>query len=171
MAPTRPVSGAVIASSWGQPVHDYTFAPAGAIAHGGSSVPMLNAGAFRRLRLDTVDEDPGGYIDVPGDKAVVPTDGGGLYLVLVTGTTDNGDAADETNPRLQLNGVDVARDQVQQEGATAVVWNISWVGILAAVDELYVRCRQIGSNARADVVIDSFVMVRLGDEVGAPPPP
>ena len=168
MPPTRPVTGAVIASDWGQAVHDYTFAPAGAIAHGGTSVPMLAAGAYRRLRLDVADEDPGGYIDVPGDKAVIPTDGGGLYLCQVVIESDNGGTADETNPRLQVNGVDVARDQEANEGATAIVLNITWVGVLAAGDEVYVRCRQIGSDDRADVVIESFVLLRLGDEVGAP---
>lgn len=168
MPPTRPVSGATIASDWGQAVHDYTFAPAGVIAHGGAALAMLSAGAFRKLNLDVADEDPGGYLVVASDQVEVPAGGGGLYLCLISGNSDNGDAADETNPRLQVNGVDVARDQVQQEGATAVIWNIMWAGVIAAGDILSVRCRQIGSNARADVLIESFILVRLGDEVGAP---
>jgi hypothetical protein len=170
MPPTRPVTGATIASDWGQAVHDYTFAPAGVIAHGSAALAMLSAGAYRKLNLDVADEDPGGYLVAASDQVEVPTGGGGLYLCNVVLTSDNGGTNDETNPRLQVNGVDVARDQENNEGTTAITLGISWMGVLAAGDIVSVRCRQNGTGDRADVIIDSFVLIRLGDEVGEPTP-
>lgn len=166
--PSRPVTLTTIASAWGQWVHDFTFAPAGCIVNGASALAMLSAGAYRKLNLDNAVSDPGGYLVAASDQLEVPADGGGLYLIQVNADSDNGATSDETNIRLQINGVDRAKDQLAQEGSTAVTLDVTWVGMISAGDIISVRARQVGSGDRADVRITSLTMVRLGDEMGAP---
>lgn len=166
--PSRPVTLTSVASVWGQWLHDFTFAPAGCIASGSAALAMLSAGAYRKLNLDVADEDPGGYVVGASDQIEVPTNGGGLYQCLVQGFTDNGEADEQTNVQLQINGSTVAAAQVVQDGGTSVIWNISWGGLLAAGDIVSLRARQIGSGDRADVQMSNLMLVRIGDEMGAP---
>jgi hypothetical protein len=169
--PTRPVAGATIATDWGQDVHDYTFAPAGVQAHSSAAMTMegSNPSDLRKLHLDTVDEDPGGYLNAAGDSFEVPTDGGGYYLFSATVRTDNGASSDETNVRLRINVSEyIAQTQVGNEGATAIYTTLTWMGPLSAGDVLAVYARQIGAGARADVDIVSATLIRLGAELGAP---
>src|SRR6185295_14616005 len=74
--PDRPVSHASIESVWGQAVHDYTFAPLGTSVHGATGVTV--GSTFAGLPMDTVDDDPGGWLGA--DLIEVPTGGEGLYL-------------------------------------------------------------------------------------------
>lgn len=165
--PTRPVSGASIASDWGQAVHDYTFAPAGAHVSG-AAVNMLAAAAARTLPLDTPVSDPGGYLDATNDRLEVPTDGEGLYLFHARVGTINGASSDETRLSLRVNGTQVATATVENDGAVSVSIPLTAVLVLTAGDLVDIRAWQIGSGARAAVTVASLVLVRLGAELGAP---
>jgi hypothetical protein len=167
MPPTRPVTGAAIASVWGQEVHDYTFAPAGCTVTGGAVV-MLAGDAYRDLPIDTAVDDPGGYADLGNNRLEVPTDGDGLYLILVSCSTDDGDAGDETGVVLRLNGTEIARAQVGNEGSTVVTFPIMAVEDLSVGDLLSLRARQIGGGADASVHIRRMTIVRIGAELGSP---
>jgi hypothetical protein len=165
--PTRPVDAAEIATEWGQQIHDYTFAPAGAVCNGGN-VANPSGGAEVTLPIDTAVDDPGGYVDVSGNRIVIPTDGGGLYLIRHRGRTDEGDASDETRHILYVNGAEVGRDTQQQAGSTAIALNIIAFEVLSAGDVINVKSSQIGADARADVGIVQLTLIRLGAEFGAP---
>src|SRR5687768_12783547 len=111
--PTRPVSGAVIGSVWGQQVHDFTFAPAGCIVNG-SVVTMLAAEAYRDLPIDAAADDPGGYLDAGNLRVEVPADGEGLYLIVMRVESDNGASGDLTSIDLRLNGASIGRANREQ---------------------------------------------------------
>lgn len=167
MPPTRPVTGASIASVWGQQVHDYTFAPAGSTISGGA-VTMLAGDAYRDLPMDTAIDDPGGYLDAGANRLEVPTDGEGLYLIVLSCSTDDGDASDETGVVLRVNGSEIARSQVGNEGSTVVTFGIVALEDLSVGDLISVRARQIGGGADASVHIRRLSIVRVGAELGAP---
>jgi hypothetical protein len=82
--PSRPVSGTTIDSEWGQAVHDYTFAPSGCQASGGAVTVSTSA---VQLPIDTAVDDPGGYVDIAGDRIVIPTGGDGLYNLSLSANT------------------------------------------------------------------------------------
>jgi hypothetical protein len=167
MPPTRPVTGASIASVWGQQVHDFTFAPAGCTVSGGA-VTMLAGDAYRDLPIDTAVDDPGGYADVGANRLEIPTDGDGLYLIVLWCSTDDGDAGDETGVVLRVNSTEIARAQVGNEGSTVVTLGVTALEDLSVGDLISVRARQIGGGADASVHIRRLSIVRVGAELGAP---
>lgn len=165
--PTRPVADAAIATDWGQQVHDYTFAPAGVECHGAATVEMAAAGAYTRLALDTVDDDPGGYLDAANDQIEIPTDGAGYYFLSATYLSDNGDDTDETRVHLMINGEFSVKSQIVNNNTVAVYDTLNWMGLLAEGDLLYFQALQVGSDARADVRVTRCSLLRLGNELGA----
>lgn len=166
--PSRPVDAAVIATEWGQYVHDYVFAPAGCRVEGVGQF-MLTGNAYRDLALSTALEDPGGYLDAANDRIEVPTGGEGLYLIVLTAITDHGATSDESGIVMRLNGTEIARTQVAHEGETEISFPpIVAIEALTAGDQISLRGRQIGSGDRAATAVRSLTLVRLGSELGAP---
>lgn len=165
--PDRPVPSATIESDWGQAVHDYTFAPSGCRVH--SSAATTCSTTALKLQLDTVDDDPGGYLDAANDQIEVPAGGGGLYHVFVEGNTVNGSSGSGFGTRifLDVNGTTVSRGFEDNEGATNVVVPITWVGDLSAGDILTVKGQRRGGGSNPSVNITSLIMYRLGAELGA----
>lgn len=165
--PTRPVTGAAIASVWGQAVHDYTFAPSGCEVHGttGTSVGT----SFSKQNLSIADDDPGGYLDAANNQIEVPTDGEGLYLASIVFNTVNGSAGAGfgTRSALRLNGTNVAWGKEDNNGGTNVTFNIVWLGILSAGDILSVYSQRIGAGTSPDVTVNVFDLVRIGAGFGA----
>jgi hypothetical protein len=163
--PTRPVSGAAIASVWGQAVHDQVFAPKGVIAHGadGRTVSTSYAG----LDLDTADSDPGGWL-IGGNLIEVPTGAEGLYLVnpgyYVTAAT-TGQLVMAT---MALNGSVIAGVGIPCITSVATQGNFSVVVDLSATDQLSFQARKAASGgADPDVQLIGLSVVRLGAEIGA----
>lgn len=165
--PSRPVTATTIASEWGQQVHDYTFAPAGCRVSGVGQF-MLTGNAYRDLDLSVADEDPAGYLDVANSRVEVPTDGAGLYLIVLSAITDHGAASDETGIVLRVNGTEVGRVQVGNEDETDVSMQLTLIEPLTVGDQISLRGRQIGSGARAATAVRSLTLVRIGAELGAP---
>jgi hypothetical protein len=165
--PTRPVASAVIGTVWGQQVHDYTFAPAGCIVSG-AGIFMLTGNAYRDGSINTADEDPAGYLDAANDRVEVPTDGAGLYAIVLSAITLHGAASDETGIVVRLNGSEIGRVQAGQEDETEVSMNLTLIEPLTVGDQISLRCRQIGSGDRAAVAVRSLSLVRIGAELGAP---
>ena len=165
--PTRPVSGASIASVWGQQVHDYTFAPAGCDV-AGAGVVMLASAATRTLPIDTAAQDPGGYMDAGSNRLEVPTDGEGLYLIVLRASTINGATTDETRVFIQVNGSPIGVATIGNEGGTTLSLPLVVFADLDVGDLITVHGYQAGSGARATVGITSLAIVRLGAEFGAP---
>lgn len=166
-APTRPVTGASIASVWGQAVHDASFAPVGCIVQGGL-VSMLSGQAYRTLPLDTAHDDPGGWLDASNDRLEVPDDAEGLYLIHLYAKSDNGDAGDATGVVLRVNTTELGRSQMQNEGTQDVILTVTTITELSAGDLITVRARQIGTEDDASVQVNRLYVVRLGYEMGAP---
>lgn len=165
--PDRPVAGAAIETEWGQAVHDYTFAPSGTSVHSSSATPCGTTSL--KLQLDTVDDDPGGYLDAANDQVEVPAGGEGLYHVFVQGNSVNGSAGTGQATRMQLavNGSVVSTGIEDNEGATNVVVPITWVGDLAAGDILTVTGQRKGGGSNPSVSVTHFFAYRLGSELGA----
>lgn len=164
--PTRPVSGAPIASAWGQPVHDDTFAPKGSKVTG-AVVAMLAGAAWRFLPMDTAESDPGGWLDAVNDRLQVPVGAEGLYTGFVWCTSDDGATSDSTRVAVLVNGVEVGRANELQEGADAITLVIPLLETFAAGDLITVRALQVGTGARANVRMRRLSFVRLGRELGA----
>jgi hypothetical protein len=165
--PDRPVAAAAIETEWGQAVHDYTFAPSGCSVHSSSGTSCGTTSTA--LQLDTVDDDPGGYLDAANDRIEVPTGGEGLYSVYVQGNSVNGSAGTGFQTRCQLvvNGSVVSTGIEDNNGATNVVVPISWVGDLAAGDLLTVTGQRKGAGTNPSVSVTHLVMYRVGSELGA----
>jgi hypothetical protein len=163
--PTRPVDDAVIATAWGQEVHDYTFAPAGCKV-GGAAVEMLTGGTFRVLPLDTALDDPGGWLNAAADRVDVPTDRAGLYVITVAARTQFGSSADKTRIRLRVNGIQVGLAIEDQSGSTSIPIILSGIVELSAADQVDVWAQQVGSGTRSDVNVETLTLVRVGSELG-----
>lgn len=165
--PTRPVDGAEIATEWGQAVHDGVFAPHGVEVSGADVSQLAGSLTLRTLPLDTAVDDPGGWLDAPNDRLVVPADHGGQYLCLAWVRTDEGAATDETRAFLYVNGAEVARQTVGQEGAAAIPCKIVDLVSLTAGDLIQVKTYQIGTGTRATVGVVSLKLMWQGHELGA----
>jgi len=165
--PTRPVSMAAIASEWGQQVHDYTFAPAGAICSGGS-ITAPTADAWATLPIDTAVDDPGGYVDTANNRIEIPTDGSGLYAIRCRVSSDDGAATDRSQIRFRVNGTEIHRNTETQEGGDIITLNVSTFADFTVGDLITVQARQVGSGARATLTLTSLEIIRMGFERGAP---
>jgi len=167
--PTRPVTGASIASEWGQAVHDYAFAPAGCKVTGGQ-VSQAAAEGLIILPLDTAVDDPGGYADLANNRLEIPPDGDGIYHVIGKIAANDGDT-DIGRAWLYVNGVQSSVSPVAQyDGGITIITTLLDVVELAEGDLLTIRSRQYGSGDRADVWVASLIILRVGAEFGAPTP-
>jgi hypothetical protein len=161
--PTRPVSGAPIASVWGQEIHDRVFAPKGGEVAGtlGTSVGTTPSG----LNISIATDDPGGWLGTNLIEA--PADSEGLYLIVVRMNTVNGATTSATRAILLLNDAEVAR--AEQDGENAVNVIVSVVAMLDLVpgDQLKVQAQKRGTGTSPDVELLSLEWTRLGAEHGA----
>ena len=166
--PDRPVSGASIESVWGQTIHDYTLAPAGCRVHGTTNASVGTS--LSKMTLSVADDDPGGYLDAGNNQVEIPTDGGGLYVAQVDGWSIDGSAGTgfKTRLLLDLNGTFVAAVSEDNNGGTTIYLPITWIYPLVAGDILSVYAQRIGAGTSPDVTVGSFVLVRIGDDFGAP---
>jgi hypothetical protein len=117
------------------------------------------------LNLDTPDEDPGGYLDVPNTQIVIPTDRAGLYLLtalfLVTSSVDG----QIILAGYALNGTIATRDVIYGETGSTVQGGIAQVATFTAGDILDFRAKRVGApNVNVSAVVQ---LVRLGAEYGA----
>lgn len=161
--PTRPVSGAPIASVWGQEVHDRIFAPKGGEVAGtvDTSVGTTPSG----LNISIATDDPGGWLGTHLIEA--PADSEGIYLVVVTVNSVNGATTSATRVILLLNDVPVARSQEDGEAAVNVVVTVVTMLDLVPGDQLKVQAQKRGTGTSPDVELLSLAWTRLGAEHGA----
>ena len=162
--PDRPVSAASIESVWGQQIHDYTFAPAGVACHTSSNTTVSTA--YLGLNLDTADEDPGGYLDVPGEAVVIPTNGAGLYAI----NCDFGVSSSVDDQLILcaifLNGAIAKRVGIPGETGVSVSGTIGGHITLTAGDIVQPRAKRVGApNVGVNCTLS---LVRLGAEYGSP---
>lgn len=165
--PDRPVEGAEIATEWGQEIHDRVFAPSGCEVHSSSAG---NVGtSLSQVNLDVADNDPGGFLVAASDLVEIPTDRGGLYVVYVRGNTVGGSAGDgfQTRFQLWLNGSQVSAGIEDNAAGTNVPVPVFWVGVLSAGDQLKVYAQRKGAGTNPNVSVISFVLLRIGAELGA----
>lgn len=160
----RPVSGASIESVWGQQVHDYTFAPAGVRATTGSSTTVGTT--FLGLDLDTVVQDPGGYLDVGATQIEVPTGGEGLYIL-----SANFNVTGSVNDQIilagyALNGTITSTAIIYGQTGSTVKGTLPDHLTLTAGDILDFRARRVGAP-NVDVTC-TVSLIRVGAEYGTP---
>lgn len=163
--PDRPVSGASIESVWGQEIHDDTFAPKGFSAHGGTAATV--GGSYAGVHFDVADDDPGGWLDAPGDRAEVPTGLEGLYLFIIRFNTVNGTDGDLTLGAIYINGAIVTSASGSNDGGTNVPFPVVDLIELTAGDVIQFKARKRGSGSNPDVTIYSGKIIRIGREFGA----
>ena len=164
--PDRPVADAIIETDWGQEIHDRVFAPAGCHVHGATDVPVDVT--YAGLPLDTVDEDPGGYLVAASDWIEIPADRGGLYLINPHFRSTGGTDGQVVLASYAINGAPVMAVPIHCETGAAVQGGISDIQTLAAGDLLNCQARKIPSGgADPDVQVWGFKLVRLGEEYGA----
>lgn len=161
--PDRPVSGASIESVWGQDIHDRTFSPAGCAVTTGS--PHAVGSAWVGLNLDTVNEDPGGYLDAANTQIEIPTDRQGLYL-LAANFNVQGSVDDQViRVGFTLNGSLLSQTIVYGETGQEVNGLLSGHMVLVAGDILDFQAKRVGApNVTATC---SVSLIRVGDDYGA----
>ena len=161
--PDRPVDGAEIATDWGQAIHDYTFAPTGCTAHGAGVTCTTTA---TNLPIDVADDDPGGWVDIVGNRLVAPTGADGLYIIMAAYNAVSGTLGDNVRGIVLLNGSQYATALADSDGGVHVVWNVvSLVDVSAGdVFTFQGQKRGTGSNPGVSVVVS---LVRIGAELGA----
>ena len=166
--PDRPVSGASIESVWGQVIHDYTLAPAGCAVHGGVNASVGTSPS--KLTLNVADDDPGGYLDAGNNQVEIPTDGGGLYDLFIAGNSIDGSAGTGFKTRflLDINGTVEMHGSEDNQGGSNILVPLIWKGVLVAGDILSVYAQRLGGGTDPDCDVRTFVLLRVGDDFGAP---
>lgn len=162
--PTRPVSGATIASVWGQAVHDWVFAASGGAFHG---LTRTVGTSPLRVGLTVADSDPGGYLDAANNRVEIPTDKQGLYFVSLVGNTVSGDVGDKTRFFIYLNGSQIATGQADNSGATNVPVALTFLYPFVATDLIEVYAQKIGAGTTPTVKVNGLQLLRLTDAYGA----
>ena len=163
--PTRPVSGAAIASEWGQAVHDDTFAPKGFSAHSATSAAV--GSAFVGVHFDVADDDPGGWLDAVNDRAVAPADSDGLYWCSAIINTVNGTDGDLTMGAIYVNGAVTLTGTAPSDGGTNVPVSVNGPLTITAGDIIQIKGRKRGSGSNPTLTLTHFSIVRVGREYGA----
>jgi hypothetical protein len=165
--PDRPVSHAAIESVWGQTIHDYTFAPTGFDLDTATTRTVNDTAGGQKCHLDTVNQDPAGFLDAGNDQAEVPTGGEGLYILHVSLNSVSGTAGDETRVFIYVNGVAKATGLEDNAGGTNVTVTAFTIEELSAGDILTIFAQKKGSGTNPTVHVTSFKGVRIGAEFGA----
>lgn len=163
--PSRPVANTTIDSEWGQAVHDWTFAPAGAHVRNSGTVTKNSTPGI--LPLTEAVDDPGGWLDAANNQVIVPADKGGLYLVVLVIDSVNGTAGDGTRAFISLNGGLINRALEDSEGGTHIKVTVVALLPLTPGDILQGWCARKGSGTAPTVYIDAYQFLRLGDGYGA----
>ncbi len=164
--PTRPVSGAPIESAWGQVIHDRVLAAAGCDLY--DTTPHNVNSTSSQLYLGLAHDDPGGYLDAANNRAEVPTDGEGLYLIIATVNGVNGTAGEQFRVFILLNGTNVASGVATSAGGTNIRLSVPTMQALTATDQLEVWGQRVGSGTTPTLTVPQFTMLRLTDSYGAP---
>lgn len=162
--PSRPVTGATIASVWGQGVHDATFAPKG--VHVTSGTSKVCGSSAVNLFMDTAVDDPGGWANLASDNVTVPTGAGGVYDYVAVLNTVNGDAGESTRGFLYVNSVQQQGSTGNNDGSTNVKFNVGGFVELAAGDIIHIRAQKTG-GASPDVTLYHLWLIRRATELGA----
>ena len=166
--PTRPVASAVVETDWGQAVHDYTFAPAGCRVSGGT-VTAPNSHATVVCPIDTALDDPGGYVDISGDRIVIPTGAEGLFTVSCRMTSTSGTDGTAVRGSLWVNGSEVTRSVEDCNTGLQITITLNIHIEFVAGDIVTARATKLAGTGDADPLVGvvSLSLVRLGAEYGA----
>jgi hypothetical protein len=157
--PTRPVSGAPIASDWGQKIHDNVFQPKGVRSRHNTTQTVGTT--FEQLAINTADDDPGGWL--ASDTLTVPSGAGGLYGFFIKV------AANDTDTRsfrieFRVNGTAYGSQRYDHAG-TFISVSFSGLVELAAGDQLEVWARN--SSGTAPMGVAQFDFILHGTSIGA----
>ena len=164
--PTRPVSGAAIASEWGDAVHDQVFSPKASDC-GGASTSVLNTFSPFLLDMSVATDDPGGWLDAANDRQVVPTDADGLYTWFCRADSSVGVDGQHIRIYLFLNGAEFTRFQSDCDtGSTITISGMCHIDLVAG-DVLTVYAAKKGSGADPHVGLITSSVIRHGYERGA----
>ncbi len=162
--PDRPVANTTIDSEWGQAVHDYTFAPSGCTVTGGVVTVSTST---TQLPIDTAVDDPGGFVDVGGDRIVIPADKDGLYALSLQADTVTGATTSRTRVYIRVNGAGIGQATDDNEGGTHVQLALNRYKPLTAGDIVTIHAIKLGTGTSPSVSIADFTIIRLGAELGA----
>lgn len=163
-APDRPDDGEVVSEDWGQPVHDFVFAPAGCRVSGNTT----NIGSTEaRPDLSVATDDPGGFLVAVNDEIEIPTGGGGLYLLMGAVQIDETDY--RVRIRIYVNGASVASLLEFGDGSSAVVVPLQTdLYELADGDVIHITAQRTTGSGNVEVRVLRLALLRVGYELGAP---
>lgn len=163
--PDRPVSGAPIESVWGQTIHDRVLAATGCDLTTATTRTVNSTPG--KCHLDVANDDPAGFLDAGNDRAEVPTGAEGLYLLMLTFNSVNGDVGDSVRAYIYKNGTSIAEAVTPSNAGTNVKVIIPTFLALVATDLIEVYAARIGSGTTPTVKVISLQMIRLTDAYGA----
>ena len=165
--PTRPVSGAAIATDWGDEIHDRVLAASGCDVW--SSGARSTGTTAIKQNIDMAHSDPGGYLDAANDQVVIPTGKEGLYLVILRGQSINGSSGtnNATRALLHVNGTNVASGLEDNQDGVAVSIIVPYLQHFSAGDIVQVWAQRRGSGSNPDFNVASLQLVRITDDYGA----
>lgn len=161
--PTRPVAGAPIDTDWGQQVHDRIFEPPG-VRVADSDVQAVGS-TYEQLGLDTVVDDPGGWLS--GDTLTVPTGRGGLYLINTLVHTQDGGNGFNTVVQVRVNGTSRVKYSIGHDDSGAVQTGGGIILIeLSAGDDIEWWAKRSGGSAPGVKVLAADCLIQ-GTGIGA----
>lgn len=163
--PTRPASGAIVATAWGGDIHDRAFTPQGAQGSGAG----LSVTTEAKLPLDTLGMGNPAYLDVANSQLKVPANGAGLYALAYT--IGIASTALYVRARLFRNGAAFSGGGASFQGSTSVTqyMGASLVLALSDLDTLEIRGSADAADA-ATLTIVRFSIVRIGDALATSGP-
>jgi hypothetical protein len=163
--PDIPAPHESIASEWGIDVHGRVFAPKGCRVSGGGST--VTSAGITIQKLDTADDDPGGWLDDANDRLVVPAGAEGIYLGTVVASSSGGVDGGQTRLFVYVNGSEVSRTIEDHETGLTVTLTIPIIEELTAGDVITYRAKKYGTGANPTVTIQSARWLRHGADYGA----
>jgi hypothetical protein len=155
-APARPVAGAVIASAWGDAVHDAVVNKIGCVVFGGTAV---GAGAYLNLAYAW---GSAYMVDAPNKRILIPSAGIWRvdFTVIGTGTNSGG----LYRAGLYVNGAQYSGCAWPSQGAVAARGSMSMTRPFAASDSLtFLSDAQSGTGASSYVIDIGSVTLEATD--------
>lgn len=159
--PTRPAGGQVIATAWGQDIHDRAYTPKGVSVNG---AVVAGITAVTLLPIDARVDGDAAYMDAAGDRIVIPATMSGLYLILLAAYAQN--TLSWARVRVFRNGSAASPGMTTRgQGTTQAGLSLALVLTLADGDALQVQA-DADSADTADMKIDRLTVLRIGDSLG-----
>ena len=155
--PTRPVSGAPIATAWGADVHDRVFSPRGSVYTGVATPAVANV----QTLLALTSKNAGGTW-LNANRLVVPVGGAGLYSVAASGDLTGFAAGSSVRIRFSYRGSFSPLGSVSVVAGSSPYWGNSADLELIDGDAMGI---EIFTSAAGSGTVYRLSLIRIGNSV------